>query len=139
MENHLRSIELRDFERADMGETLDDATIEYFMKSQLGYALIDDEDKVILVFGGVMEREIAHTWMMTSERMFKHPVACLKLIVRAHMEGAERFGLKKFFTSNPVDAELENKYLRSIGYREHSRSTDYEDNKERIFFVKEVA
>lgn len=138
-ESHLRRIKVREFERVDLGENIDDGQIQHFLSSQLGYALIDDEDQVVIVFGGVITEGYWNTWMLTSELMFKYPIASLKLIMRAHMDGVDQFGIKKFYTYNPADADRENQYLERIGYKAIGTCDDFDDKKERILFLKEVA
>lgn len=138
-EEHLRSIKVRPFEVEDYGQNIDDEQIEYFLSSTHAYTLLDDDGEVIAIMGGLVERSLCHAWMLGSELIYKYPVATLKLIFRIHNDGIKKFGVKKFFTYNLPGHEREMNYLKSIGYKEHGRANDFDDNKERILFIREVA
>lgn len=134
---YLRSIKVRQYEIDDLGENLDDGTIDYYLKSNVGHALLDDSDEVIAILGGVFEGVTCHSWMLASDLMYKYPVATLKLMVRTHKEAVEK-GTKLFFTYNLPHSEKEIKCLESIGYVQHGRTDEFDDNRERILLIKKV-
>lgn len=138
-EEHLRSIKVRPYEIEDFGENIDDATIQYFLTADRAYTLLDDEENVVAVMGGtVAEDKTCHAWMIASELIYKHPVATLKLILRIQKEGVELNGVKLFYTYNLPNFPREIEYLKATGYQFHSKSSDFDDNKERLLFIKRV-
>lgn len=138
-EAHLRSIKVRAYELEDFGENIDDATIQYFLTSDRAYTLLDDEGNVVTVMGGVVaEDKTCHAWMIASELIYKYPVATLKLILRIQKEGAEFNGVRIYYTYNLPNFSREIEYLKATGYVYHSKSSDFDDKKERLLFIKRV-
>lgn len=138
-EEHLRSIKVRAYEREDLGETIDDATIQYFLKADRSYTLLDDGGNVLTVLGGnYPEKGMCHAWMVASDLIYKYPVATMKLILRIQKEGAKLDGVKVFYTFNLPNFPREIEYLQATGYSAYSLSSDFLDKKERILFIKRV-
>lgn len=131
---HFRRIEVREFEKSDLGDNMD---VDYYLASQYKTALIDDEGEVITIMGGIVSGISCHTWLVASKRMYQHRVATMKAVKRLHKDAIKN-GVRAFFTYNLPEFEAEMKFVQAIGYKEQARTTEFDDGKERVFFVMEI-
>ena len=68
---HLRSIELRALDLEDMGDTLNETYIDYFMSSDFKKEVIKN-GKVVMAMGGLIEGENCRTWLLGTTLMEKN-------------------------------------------------------------------
>ena len=133
-EEHLRSIELRELDRDDLGDTYIKYADDY-VRCEYTLALVN-EGKVIAVMGGKREEERCHTWLIGSLYMESYPVATMKAILKLHRE-AEKDGVKVFYSYNQENQDFVWSYMEKIGYKP-GKKFSFEDGKTRVLFEKEV-
>lgn len=135
-EEHLRSIELRELERVDLGDTLDKDTIDYFMSSQYKKAVMDG-DEIVMALGGIMEGTYCRTWSLGSPKMLDKKISCMKHLMDAEAAFMLQYAPTLFYTYNLPAFTDALKYLKRIGYHEKGLRRGFEDDKERILLIKE--
>jgi hypothetical protein len=137
-EEHFRRIKVREFERDDLGDNFSSEQIEYYLSSEFKIALLEG-DEVVIIMGGKLDGVLCHTWLITSELMYRFRIEVMKSIVLAHLAFKEAFNVERFFTFNPPHHLAEMKFLERLGYVATGVTRDFDDNKERILFVMEAA
>lgn len=131
---HLRDIELREIDRADIGDNHIRFAQDY-IDCEYTLALVDN-GKIIAIMGGKREGERCHTWLIGSLYMENHPVATMKAILKLHKE-AEKDGVKVFYSYNQENQDFIWNYMRKIGYQP-GRKFSFDDGKVRVLFEKGV-
>lgn len=136
----LCSVEVRDFEKEDLRDNLS-KNLGVYMSSDFKKAVINNQNKVVLAYGGKIESDlVAWVWMIGSEFINENPIASLETLISlesmATKEAKER-GIKFFYTLNHPNFNFALKYLRRMGYSEKGLHL-CSDNIERLIMVKEI-
>lgn len=137
-EEHLRSLELREIERTDLGDTISEEDISYFMSSDCKFAVLDKSGKAIMCTGGKMTNSTCHTWLLAGPDIHKSPVVAMRAIMKCEAIGMIKMKPKAFFTYNLKEFPFALKFLYRIGYREHGIDSDFGDGRFRVLLIKEV-
>jgi hypothetical protein len=133
--SHLRRLKVREYERHDLGEDID---WEPYLKCEYKYAVLD-EGEVIMAMGIKAEGDVGWSWMLASDAIYASPVRSMRQVMETQREGIASLGLRALFTFNPPEGLAARRFLERLGYRERGRDDRFEDGKERILYVLEVA
>jgi hypothetical protein len=136
-EEHLRSLKVRDFERADLGENIPECEKCFYLESEYKKALLV-KGEVVMVMGGKIIDDGCSTWLLASDLIYQFPVVAMKQVKKIRDEIKNDPRIKYLYTFNLPEFTREIEFLKRIGFEDVNYSEMFDDGKERKLFRMEA-